>query len=363
MNSQSNTSQSVLAGPPSFNAQELANAVSLQFGLVGDFTELISERDRNFRLTSADGTDYVVKATYLAQDVLVTDFQIAALLHLESRGANGVPRIVRTSAGRDRGVIQSEDGFEICLRVVTWERGELLRDVKVNPEIAERFGKRLAELDVALEDFSHAGEAQTLIWDSQRAGELRCLLGHINDKVVRESVEDVLDDFDSRVKPALADLPHQVIHNDANDENILLDINGDVSGIIDFGDMMKAPRVIDVATAASYLRAEGDPLRLIEPFVIAYNKENPLLDAEFEVLFDLIRTRLSMTLIILYWRLATRDEDDPYRQKSITANHDALDFLQNLSNFGREAFIQRILRQEIYSKPEIQVRVSIACRP
>jgi hydroxylysine kinase len=344
MNSQLDNSQSVLAGPPSFNAQELANAISLQFELVGDYTELVSERDRNFRLTTADGTDYVVKATCLAEDALVTDFQIAALVYLESRGANGVPRIVRTSEGRDRGVIQSEDGFEISLRVVTWQKGKLLRDVEVNPEIAGRFGKRLAELDAALEDFSHDGEAQTLIWDSQRAGELRGLLDHINDKAVRENVEEVLDDFDCRVKPVLANLPHQVIHNDANDENILLDANGDVSGIIDFGDMLKAPRVIDVATAASYLRCEDDPLRLIEPFVVAYNKENALLDAEFEVLFDLIRTRLSMTLIILYWRLAARDENDPYRQKSIAANHNALDFLQNLSNFGREAFIQRIMR-------------------
>jgi Ser/Thr protein kinase RdoA (MazF antagonist) len=344
MNSEADTSPSVLAGPPNFNAEDLANAVSLQFGLVGDYTELVSERDRNFRLTTGDGTRYVVKATCLDEDAIVTDFQIAALIHLEDLGVKGVPRIVRTPSGRDRGVIQSEDGPEICLRVVSWLNGELLSDVEVTPQIAERFGKRLAELNVALESFSHDGEAQTLLWDSQRAGELRGLLGHVNDKAVRESVEGVLDDFDNRVQPVLANLPQQVIHNDANDDNILLDVNGDVSGIIDFGDMMRAPRVVDLATAASYLRTPDDPLRLIEPFVVAYNQENALLAGEVDVLFDLIRTRLSMTLIILYWRLTARDEDDPYRQKSLAANSNALDFLQNLSNFGRDAFIQRILR-------------------
>jgi len=343
MNSQADNCRSVFAGPPNLNAEELAKAVSLQFGLAGHYTELISERDRNFRLITGDGTGYVVKATCLAEDAIVTDFQIAALIYLENRGVNGVPQIVRTSSGRDRGVIQSEDGFEICLRVVTWLNGKLLRDVEVTSEIAQRFGKRLAELNVALEGFSHDGEAQFLLWDSQRAGELRGLLGHINDKAVREGVEGVLDDFDSRVKPAFADLPQQVIHNDANDENILLDVNGDISGIIDFGDMMKAARVVDIATAASYLRTDDDPLRLIEPFVGAYNKENALQDAEFEVLFDLIRTRLAMTLIILYWRLAARGEDDPYRQKSLAANKNAMVFLQNLSNFGREAFIKRLL--------------------
>jgi len=344
MSSEAETSPAVLAGPPNLSSEELANAVSSQFGLVGNYTELVSERDRNFRLTTGDGTTYVVKATCLAEDPVVTDFQIAALIYLENRGVEGVPRIVRTLSGGDRGVIQSEDGHDICLRLVSWLTGILLCNVEMTSAIAGRFGKRLAELNVAFEGFTHAGEAQILLWDSQRAGELRGLLGHVNDAAVRESVEDVLDDFDSRVKPVLADLPQQVIHNDANDENILLDGEGNISGIIDFGDMMKAPRVVDIATAASYLRADDDPLRLIEPFVIAYNEENVLLDAEFDVLFDLIRTRLSMSLIILYWRLAARDENDPYRQKSLAANSNALNFLKKLSSLGREAFIQRILR-------------------
>ena len=341
MRTKTDPSKSVLAGPPNLSSEDVASAVSLQFGLIGDYTELISERDRNYRLISTDGTSYVVKATCQAEDAIVTDFQIAALIHLENRGLTGVPRIVRTPAGRDRGVIKSEDGSEICLRVVTWLSGKLLRDADVTAAIAGRFATRLAELNIAFEDFSHEGETQSLLWDSQRAGELRRFLRHINDKAAKESVEDVLDDFESRVKPVLRDLPHQVIHNDANNENILLDDHGKISGIIDFGDMMRAPRVVDLATAASYLRTDGDPLRLIEPFVVAYNRKNALLDTEFEVLFDLIRTRLAMTLTFMYWRLAARDINDPYRQKTLAVNSDALCFLQNLSNMGRAAFRAR----------------------
>jgi Ser/Thr protein kinase RdoA (MazF antagonist) len=266
----------------------------------------------------------------------------AALIHLENQGLRWVPRIVRTLSGRDRGVIRSEDGSEACLRVVTWLSGKLLSDVDVTREIAARFGKRLAELDIALKDFSHAGETQSLLWDSQRAGELRGLLGYVNDRAAKDSVENVLDDFDSRVKPVLLELPQQVIHNDANDGNILLNGRDEISGIIDFGDMMKAPRVVDLATAASYLRTDGDPLELIEPFVAAYRQKNALLEAELDVLFDLIRTRLSTTLTFMYWRLAARDVDDPYRQKTLSVNSNALIFMQKLSSIGRAAFIQRI---------------------
>jgi hydroxylysine kinase len=341
MNSETHASESILAGPPNLNADDVANAVSLQFGLIGDFTELVSERDRNYRLTASDGRSYVVKATCQAEDAIVTDFQIEALIHLENRGVTGVPRIVRTPSGQDRGVIRSVDGSDISLRVVTWLSGKLLSDVEVTAKIAGSFGARLAELNLAFRDFSHEGEAQSLLWDSQRAGELRGLLSYIDEKATRNSIEDVLDDFEARVKPVLGDLPNQVIHNDANDENVLLDSQGEVSGIIDFGDMMRAPRVVDPATAASYLRTQDDPLGLIEPFVVAYHQKNALLDAEFEVLFDLIRTRLSMTLTFMYWRLAARDSNDPYRQKTLAINSNALSFLQNLSKLGRASFRKR----------------------
>jgi Ser/Thr protein kinase RdoA (MazF antagonist) len=142
---------------------------------------------------------------------------------------------------------------------------------------------------------------------------------------------------------ALRALPRQAIHNDANPENILIDADGDVSGFIDFGDALKAPRIIEVATAASYLRTgDENPLKFIEAFVEGYHQRSPLSDAEFNLLFDLIRTRLAVTLILLYWRLTARDEADTYRQKTLENESDAFEFLVFLSDLGRDAFIRRI---------------------
>ena len=60
---------------------------------------------------------------------------------------------------------------------------------------------------------------------------------------------------------ALRPLPTQVIHGDANPGNVLL-ARGSI-GFIDFGDSMRAPRIFDVAIAASYLRDNDEPLHLI----------------------------------------------------------------------------------------------------
>lgn len=335
--------QSVLAAPPNLDTAVVADAVVEQFGLSGDYAPLVSERDQNFRVTRSDGTRFVVKVTSLVEDVAVTDFQIAVLLHLENHGLPGVPRIVRTRSGQGRGTVCGADGVEFYLRVVTWLRGRLLRDGEITPEIAGRIGQRLAGLDMALLGFAHPGDSQVLLWDTERAGDLCSLTHHIGDAVIRGQVDAVLQDFVERVKPNLLTLPRQVIHNDANNENILLDTDDAVSGIIDFGDMLRAARIIEVSTAASYLRSAGDdPLQVIASLVVGYHVTSPLTESEIDALFDLIRIRLVMTMAILHWRLAAREDDDLYRQKTIDGESDASDFLRRMSTLGCDAFHDRI---------------------
>ena len=68
---------------PSFAQSAVAAAVEAQFGLSGDYAALVSERDQNFRLETADDRRFVVKVTSRIEDAASTEFQIGALLHLE----------------------------------------------------------------------------------------------------------------------------------------------------------------------------------------------------------------------------------------------------------------------------------------
>jgi len=336
----------VTVEPPNFSTEEVAAVVAEKFNLRGDYTQLISERDQNFRLKTSGGDGFVVKVTGLNEDRIATDFQIAALSHFEGSGFIYAPRVFRTVSGEKRSVITSVAGQEYCLRVVTWLDGSLLKDVELTRNNVRRFGQRLAELDLSLENFDFDGDGQAGLWDMQEALQLRSLLPHVNDAKVQQYTHEVLTRFDETIISELSALPRQAIHNDANPENILIDADEDVSGFIDFGDALKAPRIIEVATAASYLRAGGEnPLKFITAFVEGYNQRSPLSDAEFNLLFDLIRTRLTMTLIVLYWRLSARDEDDPYRQKTLENESDAFEFLVFLSNLGHDAFNRSVIRK------------------
>ena len=79
--------------------------------------------------------------------------------------------------------------------------------------------------------------------------------------------------------------------------------DGAVSGILDFGDMIHAPRILEPAVAMSELLTEGlAPLAAVSAVLEGYARRQPLEGAEIEVLYDLIAARHAVTLLVHAWR-------------------------------------------------------------
>jgi hydroxylysine kinase len=316
---------------------------------------LVSERDQNFGLRTADGRRLVLKIANAAEDPLVTDFQIKALQHMEDyqrrHGTRfNAPRIVLTVDNRPQFTIGS-GGQSHVVRVVTFLKGVPHGDAQPSIAYCRNAGSYLAELDLALRDFEHPGANQNLLWDMKRAADLRQLLPYISQVEVRDRVTRCLDYFEEHALPQFDELRWQVIHNDLNPENVLLAAEGsaDVAGIIDFGDMLAAPLIVDVAIAVSYLRFSGkDPLAGVAAFVSGYNHVSALEQREIDLLFDLIRTRLAATISIRYWRIGERSPDDPYLKKILQENSAEI-FLARLDELPRDR-ARRLLRDACASE-------------
>ncbi len=340
MKPESNALTAISADAPTVSEADVAAAVVEQFGLHGQYTSLVSERDQNFKLCTTDGAEFVVKVVGSSEDATSTDFRIGALQHLENDPGVRTPKVVRTSTGDSSGWI-ADGGMSYYLRVVTWVSGTQLERLGIDEQQAAEFGRALARLDRALDGYSHAGERPELLWDLQRAGEVRELLDYIDDIEIRSAVRKAVSDFEQNVLPVMPGLQSQVIHGDANLENVLVE-DGEF-GFIDFGDMIRAPRLFDVAIASAYLRNFGDnPTVLIESFVAGYHDEVPIDPQEVDLLFDLIRARLATTIALFYWRLDARDENDPYRQKALELESGASRFLDLLDKIGPAEFTEKL---------------------
>jgi Ser/Thr protein kinase RdoA (MazF antagonist) len=293
----------------------------------------------------------VVKIANAAEPAEITDFQLQALRHLQERECPvEVPRILKTRSGALSTEIRNA-GASHVLRVVSYVPGTPVEGTEPGPELAYELGRSLAQLDEALSGFSHPGESQVLLWDMQRASDLRDLVQHVPEASLRDLVTECLDQFESTAQPAFADLRRQVIHNDLNPGNVLIDDRKPpgVSGVIDFGDMLRAPLIVDVAIAASYLRTIDDELCATTALVAGFDSITPLMEAEKAVLFDLIRTRLAATITIMYWRMSARSSDDPYLKKAFR-ERSSEHFLRHISRLGQKHFSECILDAENYVK-------------
>lgn len=318
--------------PPALPASEAIAIAREHYGLEVGARPLVSERDQNFLLDGADGRRCILKIANAAEDPAVTTFQIEALLHIGAQQTAdlSVPAIVPTVDGESYLRVE-HDGASHIVRVVSFLPGEPLGDHVPSSEIARELGRWLARLDRSLTGFRHAGEQPNLLWDMKRAGELRRLLPHVADDECRDLLEATIAEFETDALPVFEQLPWQVIHNDANPANIL--VRGDrVSGLIDFGDMLYSPRIIELGVAGAYLRVlDGNPLALIVDLLFGYHGETRLAREEVNVLHTLIKTRLATTVAILYWRASLRSADDAYLAAAIESESSALEFLQRLA--------------------------------
>jgi Ser/Thr protein kinase RdoA (MazF antagonist) len=341
--------ESISAPAPQFSKAEALHTLQAEFGLQGELVALVSERDQNFRLTTTDGRRFVFKIANVSEPQAATDFQVAALLHIEQqRCPVPTPRVQRTLAGKASTWIGGEDGDRRphrC-RVVSFLPGDLLSVVALSAGLAAHLGDSAARLDLALQGFAGEGDSQVLMWDLQRAGALRDILHYIEDGRLREPVRACIDDFELHVRPVLASLRRQVIHADLNPDNVLAAPTGEVAGVIDFGDMLCAPLIMEVAITAAYLRpiAGSDVLSWVRPFVAAFHAALELREEELALMFDLMRVRVAASITIQRWRASVRGAEDVYSARHLQGESDAAVFLAGLNSLGRDRFLAEILK-------------------
>jgi Ser/Thr protein kinase RdoA (MazF antagonist) len=128
-------------------------------------------------------------------------------------------------------------------------------------------------------------------------------------------IENVLDLYRHVVAPVWKDLPLAVIHNDANDYNIMvgstLNDTNPISGLLDFGDVIHTARVCNAAICgASLAPHHADPMDALCEVVRSYHRECPLSEKELEVFFALACTRLAVSVCMSAARYRLEPEND-----------------------------------------------------
>jgi Ser/Thr protein kinase RdoA (MazF antagonist) len=291
---------------PDLSLDEVRSLVKRIYGLSCTPSLLTSERDQNLLLRAETGDDYLLKIANPSEPREVIALQTAALDHL-GRTAPGapVPQLIPTRGGATCAEIALPGGQTTLVRLLTYLPGTPVWKTRRSAAQRRSLGRSLAELDLTFAGFSHPAATHDLLWNVSAAHRLAHMVAAIVEPARRRLIDHFMARFEDHVLPRLAGLRAQVIHNDFNLYNILVSGEDEsrVTGIIDYGDILHAPLIGEVATGAAYQMADpADPLGAAAEFVAAYHEVLPLLPEEQDVVADLVATRHLITVLITEWR-------------------------------------------------------------
>ncbi|MHC5025286.1 MAG: aminotransferase class III-fold pyridoxal phosphate-dependent enzyme [Planctomycetota bacterium] len=321
---------------PALRAADVEAALKRHYGLQGSLAPLPAEWDQNYRLDADSGARFVVKIANAADPRAVLDLQNSAMEHLGRAGLDTpTPRVVPSNDGSTMCAVHDIAGRPCQLRVLSFLEGTpLARLTTRRPALHERIGTALGRVDAALETFDHPAGDRPLRWDLAAAQWISAHTRTIARRDRRACVERLLLQYRGRIRPRLDALPVSIIHNDANDENLLVghDAAGEptVAGLLDFGDMVRSHTVNELAIACAYaIFGVDDPLAPLLHMARGYHAARPLSEDEADVLVPLVCMRLCVSVTMS--AIARRDDpDNAHAQISDAAAWDALERLHDV---------------------------------
>ena len=280
-------------------------------------TSLYGEFDINLRSGEVDGKRYLVKLMRQGCSEALVDMQCQALMHV--RNADNtipVPVVVPSAAGHSYEIIHDETGTSRIIWVLEFIEGCLYSDfLPRDTRLVRQLGIQTALLDRALQGFEHPMLKRDLPWNLMQAAWISDKLNCVTDVKRIALLQSIVNEYLS-LSDALQQLPQEVIHNDINDNNIVVSASlgrePNIAGLIDMGDMCMAPRICELAIAGAYaMLDQPDAVEQLAFLVAGYHEIQALTEPELNLLVPLLRMRLAVSVVSS--TLSAREKpNDPY---------------------------------------------------
>jgi len=308
-------------------SREKAEQIALElYGIAGKATPLPGELDFNFRL-SGEKKYYILKVSRPDVEEGFINFQQQILIHIADSGVPvTVPQIVSDLKGRSVSSIDDDIGNRRQVRLLSWIDGRLWSSVNPqNDNLLHSLGVQAGLLTKALLGFDHPVAHRDFKWDLAQGEwtiEYTNLFSGTNRKIIEFFQKRFLG-----IRSDLGKLRKTVVHNDTNDNNVLVSsdlMHPEVVAIIDFGDAVNTQVVNDLAVALAYaIMKKPDPIQAALPLIKGYHKHFPLQEKELAFLYTLI----AMRLVISVTASAINKKKEPENKYLLISEKPAWDLL------------------------------------
>jgi Ser/Thr protein kinase RdoA (MazF antagonist) len=304
------------------------------YGLEGSLDRLPGE-NLNFLVTAANDRRYVLKIVDQDMPPAVVEMEFAAIEHAVAAGFKPrLPQIYENKYGKIETGIKLPINGLYRARLITFLGGKDMASISdISIYLLKNVGETVASFNQVMQDFEHPAAHRDHRWNLASAGRHEDKIRLFSDPGERELLAWAYQGWRT-AECRFAGLPHQFIHGDAHDENLLVE-GGRVTGLIDFGDCCYNPTICDLAICMTYLMMRGpDPLSIAAAVANGYRQIRALSSVELAVLYPLICARLAVSVCVANERKAI----DPSNPNWFGGEELAWKLLERLRALGPGSF-------------------------
>lgn len=326
----------ILDNAPGFSVHDAEQIVRDLYKIEAGADLLTSERDQNFKITDKNKNEYVLKIANALEDYNFLDMQNQAMDLLTNSIEKSIcPAVFVSLNGKKNNLIKGYGQKTHFVRLLNFIPGTFISGLEnISDNLLVKLGNEYALIDKALMNFSHHSSHRYFHWDIKNVADTRKHFHLIKNKDRRKIAEHFVVQYQTFVMPLIPAMRTSIIHNDGNDNNVLLNNYGLEDypfSIIDFGDMVNTFLINELAVVIAYLIFnKPDPVEVAAKVVSGYNKNISLNKAEIEALFYLIASRLTISVAMSAYQYS-RNPENEYLRVSEKQAWDALEKLISIN--------------------------------
>ncbi|WP_034041711.1 aminotransferase class III-fold pyridoxal phosphate-dependent enzyme [Wocania ichthyoenteri] len=306
------------------------------FKIKGIAAELPGEVDFNFRIKTDDSEGCILKISRPNENEKYLDFQQKLLQFVEANGQNLIaPKVITDIHGNTISKITDDFGNERNVRLLSWVSGHVWSNV--NPQLNDlrySLGEQCGLLTKALQGFEHPEAHREFEWDVAQSLWTKVHMNLFNNEE-KELIEYFQNQFE-KSQDTYSLLRKAVVHNDANDNNVIVSsdlINPKVQAAIDYGDAINTQIINDVAIACAYaIMHHNDPLEAALPIIKGYHSTFALQENELQHLYNAI----AMRLVISVTKSAINKIEEPNNAYLLISEKPAWEVLKKWRNISAD---------------------------
>lgn len=279
------------------STRKITQILNSQYNLNGELHRLEGEIDINYKLKMID-KDYLVKISRPEADLEYIEFQIDILNFLSSKSEK-TPKLYSDNFEKFISEFDDSSGKIRYVRLLSWMDGRIFSSVNpVSDELLFSLGLHAGEITNLLLDYDHTYAHREFEWDNANADWTKNHVELFGDE--RKSIVNHFIIMFNSLEPIFKMLRKSVVHNDVNDNNIIVSNNllsPKVSAIIDYGDSIFTQTINDLAICIAYgAMNKQDPLEASLKILKGYNQSFQLTEEELRCLYTLVGIRLVISV-------------------------------------------------------------------